>query len=137
MGAGGVGIFEDDAAMDFLAELNESKRPVPLMKAAFDEVPEAEYVEYDAGQRVLVSAALIDTILNGTRHAADLEEVDSFVKKHRTLDVSPLRALASTAIRRVLSEGSELRGLWEENAEDYSNWSKNLEALAMRLEGRP
>jgi uncharacterized protein DUF4259 len=134
MGAWGVGVFDDDAALDFLAELADSSRPLQLMSNAFEEAQGAEYIEYDLGQSVLVSAAVIDAIMNGTRHAESLEELDSFVESQKSLEVSPLRKNASAAVRLVLSEGSELRELWSENAADFPAWRTRLESLAGRLD---
>ena len=71
MGAWGTGIFDDDTACDFLSELAGSKQPLDLMKRVLKDAPGSEYLEYDAGQGVLVSSAVIDTILNGTRHGDD------------------------------------------------------------------
>jgi len=135
MGAWGVGIFDDDIAMDFLAELRGSKSPVKLMKGVFEDASDAEYLEYDSGQSIIVSAAVIDTILNGTRYATDLEDLYTIAAAHKAPDVAPLKAIAGAAVRRVLSEGSELRELWEENGDDYPTWRANLESLASRLEG--
>ena len=70
MGAWGTGIFDDDTALDFLNEVADSKNPLKIMKQALEQVRTAEYVEYDAGQGVLVTAAIADTILNGTRPAS-------------------------------------------------------------------
>ena len=134
MGAWGRGIFDDDTAMDFLNELTSAKDPVKVMKKTLEAARTAEYIEYDAGQGVLVTAAIADTILNGTQHATDLDELDTFAETHKNLDVSSLKALASAAVRRVLSEGSELRDLWAENANEYPSWRQNLEALATRLD---
>ncbi len=80
MGAWGTGIFDDDTACDFLSELAGSKNPLDLMKRALEDAPGSEYLEYDAGQNVLVSSAVIDTILNGTRHGDDLAELDALVR---------------------------------------------------------
>ena len=135
MGAWGTGIFDDDTAMDFLNELTQSKDPLKVMKRALEDARQAKYLEYDGGQSALVTAAIADTILNGTQHADGLVELDTFMAKHKSIDVSSLRRLASAAVRQILSEGSELRDLWAENVDDYPNWRENLESLASRLTG--
>ena len=135
MGAWGFGIFEDDTAMDFLNELTDSENPLKLMKNALEGARAAKYLEYDGGQSALVAAAITDAILNGTRHAVGLQELDALVAKHKSSEVSPLRSLASAAVRQVLSESSELRELWAENVDDYPKWRENLESLASRLDG--
>jgi len=135
MGAWGVGIFDDDTAMDFLNELTDSKNPLKLMKSALEDARAAKYLEYDGGQSALVTSAITDAILNGTQHAVGLDGLDTFVAKHKSSDVSSLKSLASAAVRQVLSEGSELRELWAENVDDYPKWRENLESLASRLAG--
>ena len=133
MGAWGTGIFDDDTAMDFFNELTDSKDPLKLMKSTLADARAAKYLEYDGGQSALVASAIIDTILNGTRHAVGLDELDTFVAKHKGSEVSSLKSLASAAVRQVLSEGSELQELWAENVDDYPKWRANLEALVSRL----
>jgi Domain of unknown function (DUF4259) len=134
MGAWGSGIFEDDTAMDFFDGLYASDKPLQHLKDALEESSTADYLEYGAGQNALVSGAIIDSILNGIRHAEDLDDLDTFIEQHKTLDVAPLKVLASAAVRRVLSEGSELRELWAENTTEFPKWRENLESLAVRLE---
>ncbi len=135
MGAWGTGIFDDDTAMDFLNELTDSNDPLKLMKSALEDVRAVQYLEYDGGQSALVASAITDAILNGTRHAVGIDELDTLVTKYKGSDVSSLRSLASAAVRQVLSEGSELRELWAENVDDYPKWRENLESLASRLGG--
>ena len=136
MGAWGTGIFDDDTAMDFLNELTDSKDPLKLMKSALEDARATKYLEYDGGQSALVASAITDAILNGTRHAVDLDELDTLVAKHKAADVLPLKSLAGAAVRQVLSEGSELRELWADNVDDYPKWRENLESLARRLDSR-
>jgi hypothetical protein len=133
MGAWGVGMFDDDSALDFLGELAEVDDPASLMRQSFVVATDSDYLEYDSAQSVVVSAAAIDTLLNGTHHRDDLDLLDSWVNRNRNLNVAPLKPLAVAAIRRVLSEGSELRELWSENAKDYPAWRSGLESLAARL----
>jgi hypothetical protein len=135
MGAWGIGLFEDDSALDFLEELAEAKDPLSLMNHSFTSAAATEYLEYDLAQSVLVSAAAIDTLLNGTQHGVDLEDLDAWVQRNPNLNVATLKPLAVAAIRRVLSEGSELRELWSENAKDYPVWRGGIESLVGRLGG--
>ncbi|HWX35639.1 MAG TPA: DUF4259 domain-containing protein [Steroidobacteraceae bacterium] len=134
MGTWGMGVFDDDSALDFLGELTEVKDPLSLMNHSFVSAAASKYLEYDSAQSVLVSAAAIDTLLNGTKHGDDLEELDAWAQRNRNLNVTSLKSLAVAAIRRVLSEGSELRELWSENAKDYPTWRGGLESLAARLD---
>jgi Domain of unknown function (DUF4259) len=134
MGAWDTGIFDDDSALDFLEELTQAKDPFKLMNESFALAATSDYLDYGAAQSVLVSAAAIDTLLNGTKHGKDLEDLDAWVLRNRNLKVAPLKVPAVSAIRRVLSEGSELRELWSENTKDYPSWRGGIESLAARLE---
>jgi len=134
MGAWGIGVFDDDSALDFLGELAEAKDPLSLINQSLVSAVASEYLEYDSAQCVLVSATAMDALLNGTQHGVDLEELEAWLQRNRNLNVSSLRATAVAAIRRVLSEGSELRELWSENAKDYPTWRGGVEALAARLD---
>jgi hypothetical protein len=135
MGAWGIGVFDDDSALDFLGELTEAKDPLSLMNHSFASAAASKYLEYDSAHSVLVSAAAIDALLNGTQHRDDLEDLDSWLQRNRNLNVASLKPLAVAGIRRVLSEGSELQELWSENAKDYPTWRAGLESIAARLDG--
>jgi hypothetical protein len=135
VGAWGVGIFEDDSALDFVAELTEAKDPLGVMKDAFSSASAAKYLEYEPGHRVLVSAAVLDAGLNGTRYGGDLAELDDWVQRNRALNLASLKVPAVTAVRRVLAEGSELKQLWAEHEKDYPTWRAGAESLASRLAG--
>jgi len=116
-----------------LEELAVAGDPAGLMRQSFVVAADSKYLEYDSAQSVVVSAAAIDTLLNGTNHGDDLELLDSWVDRNRNLDVAALKPLAVAAIRRILSEGSELQELWSENAKDYPAWRGGLESLAASL----
>ena len=51
MGAWGMGVFDDDSALDFLGELTEAKGPLSLMNHSFASAATGEYLEYDSAQR--------------------------------------------------------------------------------------
>jgi uncharacterized protein DUF4259 len=135
VGAWGVGIFEDDSALDFVAELTEAKDPLRVMNDAFSSASGAKYLEYEPGHRVLVSAAILDACLNGTRYGSDLADLDDWVQRNRGLNLASFSVPAVTAVRRVLAEGSELKELWVENEKDYPTWRACVESLAARLAG--
>jgi hypothetical protein len=135
MGASGTGIFDDDSAMDFLAELREERDPTARMRAVFDAAPGAAYLEYDDAQEVLVGAAVVDAVRHGTPldAATDDEDLPEWTASLDKARVSSLADAATRAVRRVLAAESELRELWEENEEDYPAWKASVEALAQRL----
>jgi Domain of unknown function (DUF4259) len=133
MGAWGSSVFSDDTALDCLEDVVSSKAPLNYMREAFDAALELKYLEYAEAQSVIVSAAIMDSLLNGTDHGGDEESLDTWLKRNAKLDVSSLKPLAVAALARVLADGSELRELWEENVDEYPKWRGGLESISKRL----
>lgn len=137
MGAWGHGYFENDSALDFMADVEESNDPKLLLQNAIEAGLESEYLEADEGDAVIVAAAYVDRYLNGTRYSgADDDEpldVDTFPERHPQLNLADLKPAARKALARVIGEDSELNELWQENEEDYPAWRNGVEALINRL----
>jgi len=137
MGTWGLGYFDDDSALDFMADVEESANPKAVLKNAFDKALEADYLESDEGSAVIVAATYLDRQLNGTKFSAEDRdeplEVDTFPDRHPEINLSDLREKAVIALSKVLNENSELHELWRENEEDYPAWKNNVEALILRL----
>ena len=137
MGAWGHGHFEDDSAWDFMDEIEESDDPKEVINAALDAALEAEYLESDEGNAVIVAATYIDRQQNGTKFSSpDSDEplnVDTFPGRHPNVDFSKLRAKAIQALQKLLGDDSELNELWVENEELYPAWRQGIESLIQRL----
>ncbi|GAB2789703.1 DUF4259 domain-containing protein [Dyella kyungheensis] len=135
MGAWGARVFDDDTALDFLEEqLIPRADPRVVMRKAFEAALAADYVEYDAGQAVLASAAVILSAKNG--QPLDDDETEARVAWREglaALDFAALAELGSKACLRVCGKSSELRELWEEDADLLSAWIGNVESLARGL----
>jgi hypothetical protein len=137
MGAWGHGYFEDDAALDFMADVEASDEPKELLQEAINNALEAEYLESDEGAAVIIAGTYIDRQVNGTRFTNSNNDepldVDTFPDRHPEVDLSDLRPGAVTALQKVLEEDSELHELWEENEELYPAWRSGVEQLIQRL----
>lgn len=133
MGAWNYGVFDDDTAYDALDDLKESSDIIADIERYFDEVLEAEYVGYDEAQYVLVSAAVIDSVINDIQYKCD-EDYFEWTRSQKGLDFSPLKNKAVKAIDTVLSDNSELRELWEENEELYEVWKEDKLSIQKRLQ---
>jgi len=97
------------------------------MRKAFEAALAADYVEYDAGQAVLASAAVILSAKNG--QPLDDDETEARVAWREglaALDFAALAELGSKACLRVCGKSSELRELWEEDADLLSAWIGNV-----------
>ncbi len=137
MGAWGHGYFEDDAALDFMQDVEDSENPKQLFKDAFEFAIESDYLDSDDANAVIVASAYIDRQVNGTKFSSpeheELLEVDTFPERNPDTDFSTLREKAIIALQKVLDEGSELNELWAENEEDYPAWKQGIEQLIERL----
>lgn len=132
MGAWGAKVFEDDTALDFLEEkLIPPADPRAVMRKAFQAALAASYLDYDAGQAVLASAAVIVAAKNG--QPLDDDETAARIawrEKLAGLDFSSLVDIGSKACLRVCAKSSELRELWEEDADLLTRWIGNVQSLA-------
>jgi len=134
MGAWGHEIFEDDTTCDFVYEIAESDDPIQMLSNTFSNALNTkEYLEFDECCAVLVSAATVDTIVNGTHHPSETESFREFVEANKSLPVENLKQSAAKALDKVLGEHSELNELWRENEEDYSKWKNVVLQLKERL----
>ena len=133
MGAWDYGVFDDDTAYDALEDLKASVEITADLERYFDEVIQAEYVGYEEGQYALVSAAVIDSVINDIPHRCDEEDYFEWTRTLKNLDVTPLRQKAIKAIDAVISDNSELKNLWEENKQLYHSWREDKIAIQKRL----
>lgn len=139
MGAWGHGHFEDDAAFDFMAEVEESENPKRFLENAFKIAIDFDYLEYDEATAVIVASTYVDGQVNGTKFSgvdnSDPYDVNTFVDRHPEIDLASLKGNAVKALQKVLSEKSELNELWAENEELYPSWRQGIEQLIGRLRG--
>ena len=132
MGAWGTGIFEDDTALDFMeVELVSQQDPRNVMRETFESALSADYVDYESGHAVLVSAAAIRAAHSGEPLEED-EQSDwtEWRKGLAHLDFSQLKQIAARACLRVCADGSELCELWSEDEELFPQWKSGVESLA-------
>lgn len=133
MGAWGYGVFDDDTAYDALEDLKASSGIAADLERYFDEAIQAEYVGYEEGQYALVSAAVIDSVINDIPYRCDEKEYFEWTKTLKNLDFTSLRQKAIKAIDAVISDNSELKELWEENKQLYNSWREDKIAIQKRL----
>jgi hypothetical protein len=133
MGAWGAGSFENDDALDWVAELEES-RGLKVVKKTLREVLDAGdgYLEANAASRGIAAAEVVAGLNDAP--GDDLpEEVENWIEEQRdrtTVDLSPL---ALEALARIRTK-CELFDLWKEKPESQS-WIEGLSKLEERLRG--
>ena len=133
MGAWDFAVFDDDTAYDVLDDIKESSDIIKDMEKYFDDVIEADYVEYEEGYYALVSAAVLDSVVNDTQYRCDDEDYFEWIKSLKKIDLTSLQSKAIKAIDVIISDKSELKELWEENEELYSSWREDKRSIQKRL----
>ncbi len=134
MGAWGVGIFEDDAAYDWVDKILDSDEPEEIFESIFVYAVDTNYVEYDDCHGVTVSAAVIDMLLNNTNYHLEEEDLTDWVKEKRaSLKVKSIVPIAIKALKVIIGKKSELHELWQENEAEYDFWKDKIERLISRL----
>lgn len=127
MGAWGAGIFDNDDAVDWLADLAGSKDPNALDGALSGAA--AESVEAPTASVALAAAEVVAALNN--HPAADLPgEIEDWIAGARPLPSPELTGRAHAAVERVRTD-SELRELWEET--DPTEWFAHVNDLLRRL----
>lgn len=149
MGAWGVGVFENDAAMDWCGEFidapegegseDEPGRDTlvagPLMLIAEEEEDDAD-MACEALAAAEVVAAAAGRPAGALKEADDetLSEIAAWAQKaSAAVKHKEMRALAAKAVGVILKD-SELAELWEES-DDAKGWRAAVEDLKKRLQG--
>jgi hypothetical protein len=132
VGASGAGAFDNDDAMDFLAEL--PSRGTAALQEALTEVvalgPD-DYLEAPEASRAVAAAELVAAMLGAA--AVDLpQEAAEWLADAQAPDPS-LQASAVAALERVVSN-SELAELWEDSGDDA--WRTQQADLMQRVSRR-
>jgi len=130
MGAGGVGNFDNDDAMDWVSELERAKSSA-FIAETLRVVTERgdEYLDANEASRALAAAEVVAAL----KHAGSPRlpvEVKQWVSRHQVGSPS-LTQLALKAIQRI-ETSSELSELWDES-ERADEWYEVLENLEARL----
>jgi Domain of unknown function (DUF4259) len=134
MGAWGVGIFEDDAAYEWVDKILDSDEPEEIFESIFVYALDTNYVEYDDCHGVTVCAAVIDMLVNKSKYDIEDEDLLDWVNDHRSkVTVKPIIPQAIKALKVIVGKKSELNELWQENEEEYDFWKDKIERLISRL----
>ena len=132
MGAWGEGVLENDAALDWLGELEEQPQIQTVTFALSDAAGEDDYLAAKAGCEALVAAELVAYAL-GRPHGEPEERIASLAD-----DLAGLREHANLAARAVAivadADRSELTDLWTEDGPN-ADWDAVLTDLKGRLDG--
>jgi len=131
MGVWGPGVFENDDALDFVAELEEDTDARVLVEALDRMKSEDNPPDIPACHRALVAAELVAARI-GKRSSDMPEEANAWLIDKPKPDPVVV-AKAEGAVRTALEE-SPLRPHWEKSEEDFEDWRDELDDLVRRLE---
>lgn len=131
MGAWGSGSFENDTALDWLFELEESDDDAAI-RSALDHaatLPETAELDSDYASCALAAAEVV-AAARGIALDDLPDEVTAWVEERRDVVGEDLVALALQAVMRVQTN-SELLELWQEAGD--SEWADSVAGLQSRL----
>lgn len=134
MGAWGAGIFDNDTACDFAAEVVAS-RDLSMLEGTFDRILTAGSGDVEApdAEEALAAADIIARLKGRLRaQTAYTAEIDQWVDRLKLSPSDGLVDKARRAVDRILTEPSELLDLWRES-DHFESWKRSIEDLSRRL----
>lgn len=126
MGAWGVGSFENDGALDYLASVEEVG--TSLIAGSLGQPFVEPDLEMDDAVEVLVAAENVAAIATGKLDRLP-EGADAFLKSLG--DLSRLKAQAHAAVT-IVRDSSELSDVWAET-DSHQQWLDDVNELLSRL----
>lgn len=130
MGAWGYGNFENDDAMDWVADLEGYSDDGMIIDTLNSIIDQAD--DYPEAPDCAIAIAAAETVAAqlGEPHEDCPEEIGAWLEG-RTAPSASLIAKARQAIEVILSD-SELKDLWQKS-EEFDAWQSSLEDLLSRL----
>lgn len=136
MGSWDVGSFGNDAAADWVFELEEAEDLSVVESALNSVIEEAEsdnYVESPTGCEAVAACEVIARLKsNFGKRDAFSEGVDNWVANHVITPDTDLIAKALRVLGIVRSEQSELYQLWKES-DSFADWEASIDDLLSRV----
>lgn len=131
MGAWGHGVFDNDSALDWFAEVQEVGVDAVRDALSFvTDLEEGEYLEVDEASAALAAAEFVAEALGRGDDRLSGEPM-AWLEAHRAEVGSIGAALARQAVERLFAN-SELRDLWNENGAN-TPWHIDVRDLIARL----
>jgi hypothetical protein len=132
MGAWGSGIFDNDDAADWVAEL--SANGLGAVETALGNALAAEYLEAPDGARALAAADVVARLrFGGGEESAYAQGVLTWLEQNRISPSPDLVEQALSTIARVRGDDSELRELWADAGDALEDWRSVLADVEARL----
>ncbi len=132
MGAWGAGPFDNDTALDWVWELDESS-DLDVVRVAITSVTvETGYLDSDVACRGLAACEVL-AASHGFARPGLSDHVTQWQSRSGPQSDSDLVRQALLALDRIQGDGSELRELWVESS-GGAEWSRENQDLRVRLE---
>ncbi|MEM8977268.1 MAG: DUF4259 domain-containing protein [Pseudomonadota bacterium] len=130
MGAWGLKSFDNDDAMDWVAEFEEAGAEAikTTLDAALNDIDELEAPE---ACEALAAAEIVAATKTGDQSNLSEHALTALAKYAGEVATPENLVLAKGAIGRIKSN-SELRDLWQDT-DEFDAWIKDVEALEARL----
>ncbi len=133
-GAWDMGPFENDDALDWVRELEESTDFSAIKAALRPATSSGSYIEAPSGSYAIAAAEVVAALLGNPAENLP-SEISTWVAGQEVKPGSDLIGWAKTAVTNVLSkEKSELSQLWSEAGPSYDEWRDGLTDLLQRLD---
>jgi hypothetical protein len=132
MGVWGTGNFDNDTALDWVFELEETN-DLSLIVETIEAVFIEDYIDSDVGAEALIAIeAIVRLKGNFGVENSYAEDLDNWVKSHSLEVSSELIEKSKKALELIVSDKSELYELWGET-EDFEAWKNEINDLRVRL----
>ena len=128
----GTGIFDDGAACDVINTVIHKDQSIDVLIRKALSTLNNDTIECTQGYEVIVASAMSSAILNKTSYS-EIDDLDTWLSKQDTASVLHHKADLVNALKRILSDQSDLNEIWSENADDYPVWRSNIEKLVEAL----
>ncbi|MBA2114679.1 DUF4259 domain-containing protein [Bremerella alba] len=133
MGAWGHEIFDNDAACDWLDRLLLCD-DLAWIETTLEQVNQADGFFYANEASAALAACETLAHLRGRPglHEASLDELKTWVDRHRHLATDSLVPLAGQTLTRISSDDCELKLLWQQG-DQYQLWVATVEDVGRRI----
>lgn len=128
MGAWGMGVFDDDTSCEIMEDAIDEGTSIEALIGKALGASNSEYIEYTECHEIIVAGAMTNALLNEVVYKG-VDDLGSWLASQNKVQAAPHKANLVAALKKVLSESSELNELWSENEDDYPIWRGNIESI--------
>jgi hypothetical protein len=130
MGTWGTGSFENDQALDWLAELMETN-DLSLLEESLVIKDIQSYLDVNIAIDIIVACEIVAALLNKSSEKLP-NDAKKWIKKNNNLDAMCLVAKCKNGLSRIVAKNSEIKELWEES-DSFGEWMTKIKELTSRI----